>query len=61
MKMKSVQGYIVAFGFLTCYKSENPVSGDLALIDKHLTLMMTKYKRNKYNFENIIKKGMSFF
>ena len=61
MKPKAVEGYILAFGFLCTYKTENVPVGDLALIDKHLTLMMTKYKRNKYNFENIIKKGMSFF
>lgn len=61
MKPKAVEGYILAFGFLCTYKTENTTAGDLALIDKHLTIMMTKYKRNKYNFENIIKKGMSFF
>lgn len=61
MKPKAVEGYILAFGFLCTYKTENAPIDDLALIDKHLTVMMTKYKRNKYNFENIIKKGMSFF
>ena len=61
MNTKSVQGYIVAFGFLTYYKSENPVSGNLALIDKHLELINTKFKRNKINFEKHFKKGADVF
>lgn len=61
MKPKAVEGYILTFGFLCTYKTENIPTGDLVLIDKHLTTIMIRYKRNKYNFENIIKKGMSFF
>ena len=49
MKPKVVEGYILAFGFLCTYKTENIPTGDLALIfSRDEMIRNAKILVNKY-------------
>ena len=61
MNIKAMQGYILAFGFMTYYKSENEVKGNLLAIDNQLKLIISKYKRNKINFDKYFRNGADYF
>jgi hypothetical protein len=61
MKIKAVQGYLMAYNFMLCYKEENTPKNDLALIDKQLEVIVNSYKRKDINMKKHLKLGWEFF
>lgn len=61
MKVKAIQGYLLSYNFMLCYKEEKAPLNDLALIDKHLEVIVTAYKRKDINMKKHLHKGWDFF
>lgn len=61
MKIKAIQGYLVAYNFMLCYKEENKLTDDLKYLDYHLELILSSYKRKKINLRKNLVKGWDFF
>lgn len=61
MKVKAVQGYLMAYNFMLCYKEENTPKNDLAMINKHLEVIVNSYKRKDINMKKHLKLGWDFF
>lgn len=61
MKIKAIQGYLMAFNFMQCYKEENTLTDDLRHLNYHLELILSSYKRKNINLRKNLKVGWEFF
>lgn len=61
MKIKAIQGYLMAFNFMQCYKEENTLTDDLKLLNYHLEIILSSYKRKNINLRKNLKVGWDFF
>lgn len=61
MKIKAIQGYLMAYNFMQCYKEENTLTDDLKHLNYHLELILSSYKRKNINLRKNLKIGWDFF
>lgn len=61
MKIKAIQGYLMAYNFMQCYKEENKLTPDLLHLNYHLEMILQSYKRKNINLRKNLKIGWDFF